>query len=222
MAKKNRESQIEEVEALTSTENFIDKYKNAIMIGGGAIVVVVLGIIGYQKLVAEPNEIASQEAYWPAFYEFEKDSMQLAANGNEMFDGMLDVADEYSGTSGGNIANYTLAIGAMRAGNFEEAIEYLDECDFDDVMMGSLVLGLKGDCYVELDQNEDAVNYFEKAAAREQNDYTSPMYLKKAGLTYEALNQPEDALNAYLKIKNDWPESEEATDIDKYIARVEN
>ncbi|WP_066755780.1 tetratricopeptide repeat protein [Crocinitomix algicola] len=222
MAKKNRESQIEEVEALTSTENFIDKYKNAIMIGGGAIVVVVLGIIGYQKLVAEPNEIASQEAYWPAFYEFEKDSMQLAANGNEMFDGMLDVADEYSGTSGGNIANYTLAIGAMKAGNFEEAIEYLDECDFDDVMMGSLVLGLKGDCYVELDQNEDAVNYFEKAAAREQNDYTSPMYLKKAGLTYEALNQPEDALNAYLKIKNDWPESEEATDIDKYIARVEN
>ena len=222
MAKNKRESKVEEVQSLTSTESFIDKYKKTLIVGGGAIVVIVLGIIGYQKLIAEPQEIASQEAYWQAFYEFEQDSLALAANGNAQFDGMIDIADEYNGTSGGNIANYTLAISAMDRGEFQEALDYLDECDFEDVVVGSIVLGLKGDCYVELDDYETAVEYFEDAAAREPNEFTTPMFLKKAGITYEALNQGENALEAYQKIKTDWAKSEEAVDIDKYITRVKN
>lgn len=222
MAKKNRETKIDELEGLTSTESFIDQYKNPILIAGGAIVVIILGIVGYQKLISEPREAESVEAYWPAFYEFEQDSMNLAINGNEYFDGMLDIADEYSGTSGGNIANYTLAINSMKAGNYEEALDYLDECDFDDVVVGSLVVGLKGDCYVELDDYSKAVGFFEDAAEREANEFTTPMFLKKAGITYEALNQPSEALGVYNKIKEDWPESEEAKDIEKYIARVQN
>lgn len=222
MAKDRKQTKAEELEELTSTESFIDKYRKPLIIGGGAIVVIVLGFIGYHKFVSEPHEEESRDAYWNAFYEFEKDSLDLAINGNENFSGMEEVADEYAGTSGGDIANYSLGIAAMEKGEFDNAISYFDECDFEDIVMGSMVIGLKGDCYVELDDYESAVDMFEEAAQREQNEFTSPMYLKKAGLTYEALGNMDKALEAYQKIKDNWENSEEAIDIDKYIARAQN
>ncbi len=221
MAKNNKQEKAQTQENLTSTESFIDKYKKPLMIGGGAIVVIVLGIIGYQKFIKEPHEEESREAYWNAFYEFQNDSLELAANGNENFQGMIEIADEYEGTSGGDIANYTLGVKAMEDGEFQGAIDFFDKCDFEDVVVGTLVIGLKGDCLVELDQLEEAVKLFDKAAAREQNEFTTPMFLKKAGITYEALGNKEKALTSYTKIKDKWQKSEEAKDIDKYIARVE-
>lgn len=222
MAKSKKQTKPDELENLTATESFIDKYKNILIIGGISIVVIVLGIIGYQKFISQPHEEESREAYWNAFYELERDSLNLAVTGNENFDGMEDIADEYAGTSGGNIATYSLGIHAMENGEFEEAIEYFDDVDFDDIMMGSMVIGLKGDCYVELDDYESAIDMFEEAAEREANMFTTPMFLKKAGLAYEALGQNGEALAAYQKIKDDWYESEEAKDIEKYIARAEN
>ncbi len=222
MAKKNTQVKEAAAENLTSTETFIDKYKNYLLIGGGAIIVLILGIVGYQKFVSEPHEEESLNEYWQAMYEFEQDSLETAANGNEYFTGMLEIGEEYKGTSGGDIANYTMGVKSMRDGDFESAISFFDDCDFDDVMMGTLVLGLKGDCYVELDQYETAVDYFDQAANREQNEFTSPLFLKKAGLTYEALGKNDMALSAYQKIKDNWEMSTEAADIDKYIARAEN
>ena len=222
MAKKTTTEKAHDIEDLTSTESFIDKYKKPLMIGGGAIVAIILGIIGYKAFISGPKEEKSLEAYWPAFYEFEKDSLELAANGNENFQGMYTVADEYAGTSGGNIANYTLGIAAMDRGEYEQALTFFDECDFDDVVVGTLVIGLKGDCHVELDKYEEAAELFEEAAEREENEFTSPMMLKKAGLAYEALGDKTNALKMYEEILNEWEGTEEATDIEKYIARVQN
>lgn len=216
------QAKADELDQLTSTESFIDKYKKPLIIGGAALVVILLGTIGYQKFISEPHELESREVYWPAYYEFEQDSMALAITGSEDFDGMEDIADEYSGTSGGNIANYTMGLAAMDQGQFQDAIDYFDECDFDDIIVGSMVIGLKGDCFVELDDYSTAADMFEDAAERESNEFTSPMYLLKAGLAYEALDQNEDALKAYEKVKTDWSTSDEAVEIDKYIARVKN
>ena len=220
MAKKKTEAQQEELDQLTSPERFIDKYKKPLIIGGSAIVVIVLGIVGYQKLVAEPHEEESLDAYWNAFYEFENDSLNLAVTGNENFDGMEDVADEYDGTSGGDIAHYTMGIAAMKNGDFESALESFESCGFEDVELGSMVIGLQGDCYVELDDYESAVDRYEEAASREENEFTTPMYLKKAGLAYEALGKNDDAREAYQKIKDNWENSTEGQDIEKYLARV--
>lgn len=220
MAKKKTETQQEELDHLTTTERFIDKYKQPLIIGGASIVVIILGIVGYQKLVSEPHEEESLDAYWNAFYEFENDSLNLAVSGNENFDGMEEVADEYDGTAGGDIANYTIGLAEMENGDFEAAIESFESCGFEDVVLGSMVIGLQGDCYVELDDLESAVDKYEEAAAREENEFTSPMYLKKAGLAYEALGQNDNAREAYQKIKDNWENSTEAEDIDKYLARV--
>ena len=222
MAKKN-ETTIEEQEQLTATESFFDKNKKYLFIGGGAIVAIVLGYFAYNQLVSKPHIEESHEAYWNAFYEYqENDSLGLAVTGNENFQGFEDVASEYDGTPGGEIANYALATTAMEKQEWDNALAYLEDCDFEDVMIGTMVIGMKGDCNVELGNYEEAAKYFEEAAKREPNEYTSPMFLKKAGLVYEELGDMESAVNAYQKIKDEWASAVEASDIDKYIVRAQN
>jgi tetratricopeptide (TPR) repeat protein len=223
MAKQNNkttESKNVEFEELTSTEGFFDKYKNILIYSSIGIVLVLVGILGYQKLVSEPNNIESQNEIYNALYDFEKDSLEKAAIGTNDYIGFEEAADSYNGTSGGDIANYSMGIISMERGEFDVALDYFSECGFDDVMVGSMCIGLQGDCNVELGEYEKAVKLFEKAAAREVNEFTSPMYLKKAGLTYEELGQYDKAIVAYTKIKNDFPQSSEGTDIDKFIARA--
>ncbi len=49
---------------------------------------------------------------------------------------------------------------------------------------------------------------------------TSPAFLMKAGWAYELLDKNKDALNAFEKIKIDFPKSREARDVEKYISRA--
>lgn len=222
MAKKN-DTNKEELEQLTATESFFDRYKKIFIIGGAAVVIIILGVVGYQKFVTEPHNEESQDAYWNAFYEYQfADSTELAYEGNENFSGFQDVASEFDGTPGGEIANYAMATHAMEQERWEDALGYLEDCDFDDVMLGTLVIGMMGDCYVELGEYESAAEKFEEAAKREENEFTSPMFLKKAGLVYEELGNNEAAVVAYQKIKDDWSASIEAADIDKFIVKAQN
>jgi len=224
MAKENKNTPANEknveFEELTTTENFFDQYKNSLIIGGVGIVVVLLGFLGYNKFVTEPNNIESQIEIASAIYDFESDSTEAAVNGTNGNIGFEDAADEYNGTTGGDIANYSMGIISMEKGEFETALDYFGNCGFEDVMIANLCIGLQGDCYVELADYAKAVDYFEKAAAREANEFTTPMYLKKAGLAYEALEDYSKAITVYTKIKDNYPQSTEGGDIKKYIERA--
>lgn len=209
-----------EFDELTSTENFFEKNKNALIYGGIGIIVLILGFVAYQKFISEPKEIESQEQVWNALYDLQNDSLEIAAQGSGDYSGFEEIASEYSGTSGGDIANYSMGIIEMERGNFEAALDYFKNTDFEDIVVGTLCIGLQGDCYVELEDYETAADYFEKAANREPNEFTTPMFLKKAGLTYEELGQFDDAIRVYTKIKDEYPTTAEGSDIEKYIARA--
>ena len=57
-----------------------------------------------------------------------------------------------------------------------------------------------------------------KAAAKSGNDLIAPMSLKKAGFVYLEQGNKKAAKKAFETIKNDYPTSVEAQDIEKYIA----
>lgn len=218
---KNKDGYSDELEQLTATESFFDKYKKILLIAGGGIVVLILGIVIYQKAVVEPAYEESQDAYWNAFYDWQNnDSTEVAYEGTDSYDGFIDIAASWDGYPAGEIANYALATHAMENGEWDEAIGYLEECDFDDIMVGTLVIGMMGDCHVELGDFETAAEKFEEAADREPNEFTTPLFLKKAGLVYEEMGQNEDAVRVYTEIKDDWAEATQAADIEKYIARA--
>lgn len=204
-------------------EAFFNKNKKILTIALGALVVLVGGYMYYTEMIQKPKEKKAQEELFTAEFFFAKDSFNLALNGREgEFYGFLQVIDEYGSTKAGNLANYYAGICYLRMGQFEDAISHLKKFKSSDVILGPMALGCIGDAYRELGQSEEAVSYYEKAAGKSDNAFTAPMYLKKAGMTYEEdLKDLEKALKAYTKIREEYGNSTEGRDIGRYITRLE-
>jgi tetratricopeptide (TPR) repeat protein len=69
---------------------------------------------------------------------------------------------------------------------------------------------------------EKAGSIYLQAADMNPNDFTSPMYLYKAGLCAEKVKDFDKAVEAYTRIKDDYPQYASQKAIEKYIARASN
>ncbi len=213
---------LENVEqALTKTEQFIeDKSKLLTYIVLG-VIIVVSAFLGFQRFYLAPLETEAQASMFVAEQYFEKDSFNLAINGDGNNWGFLDIIDEYGLTKSANLAKYYTGISYLHLGNYEEAITYLKKFKSKDMIVGTVALGAIGDAYAELNNNnKEAISYYEKAADRKANNFTTPIYLKKAAMLYELEGDNKSALKLYETIKNDYPETQEGKNAEKYIARV--
>ena len=207
--------------ALTSTEAFIEKYQKQILMGVGAIVLIVLVVLAFRNFYLEPREITAENEMYKSQNFFAKDSFRLALEGTGVESiGFKGIASDYGITNSGKLAAAYAGICYYKLGQYENAIKFLSQFDGKDNYFTASVIGLTGDCYVELGDKSKAIGYFEKAGDKD-NAVMSPVYLKKAGLVYESLNQPEKAEKVYTTIKDKYPKSTEAADIDKYLARVQ-
>ncbi|MDR1585720.1 MAG: tetratricopeptide repeat protein [Prevotellaceae bacterium] len=223
MAKKetDKRDEFQSVEqALTTTEAFIEKYQKQILTGIGIIVLTVLAILAFRNFYLRPQEIAAENELYKAENYFSVDSFEVALNGNFEFAGFKEIASKYRLTSSGNVATAYAGICYYKLGEYQHAIKYLSQYDGKDNYLTATVTGLIGDSYVELNETGKAVGYFEKAAGLD-NQVTAPIYLKKAGLAYESVNKPDKAVKSFTTIKEKYPQSNEASDIDKYIARIQ-
>jgi TolA-binding protein len=68
---------------------------------------------------------------------------------------------------------------------------------------------------------DEAVDYYKKAAYHFENELTTPMFLKKAGMLLESQKKYDEATKIYQEIKSRYPNTNEGRDMDKYIARAE-
>ena len=143
-------------------------------------------------------------------------------NGDGLNYGFIDIIDEYNGTKAANLSHYYLGICYRNTGEYEFAIDELKSFSSDDIMISTVAIGAIADCYMELNDFDKAINYYEKAVSNGDNKLTSPIYLFKAGLAYEDNQDFAGAEEKYKSIKADYPDSREAQTIDKYIARVES
>ena len=208
--------------ALSSSEQFIQQYQKPILLGLLAIVIIVSAIIGVRHFYVLPCENKAQAEMYKGVFYFEKDSFQLALQGNGAdFIGFKAIADEYSSTKAGNLAAAYSGLSLYNLGKYDEAITYLKNFDADEEFISPAIIGTIGDCYVNMDKYEEGVGYFERAAKKADNDMLSPIYLKKAATVYEKLGNKKKALEMYQKIKDSYPKSMSNQDIEKYIVRDE-
>jgi len=221
----NKKDQEDEVivnieEVYSKSEHFIEVYKKQITYAIGIIVAIVAGYFGYLKLYLEPLESEAQSEMFHAEQYFQKDSLDKAINGDGVAYGFVDIIDIYGGTKSANLAHYYLGISYLRQGLYEDAIEELSSFSSSDIMLTSISIGAQGDAYMELGDTESAISQYQKAASSKANDFTSPMYLFKAGQALESINEYEEAVEVYKSIEKDYPESQEGRDIAKYISRA--
>jgi len=218
----NNETIVDVQEVYSKTETFIENNKKILSIVILGAIVIIGGYFGYKKLIIAPMEFEAQSDMFMAEKYFEQDSLQKAINGDGLNYGFIDIVDEYSGTKAANLAHYYLGICYRNTGDYEYAIDELKSFSSDDVMISTVALGAIGDSYMELNDIDKAINYYEKAVNKGDNNLTSPIYLFKAGLAYEDKQDFTAAENKYKIIKADYPDSREAQTIDKYIARAES
>jgi len=215
------EERLENVEsALSKTELWIEEHQKLIY-GIIAAVIVIAGIIwGVKALNDKKNANASKEIFTAQQY-FEKESYEAALTGDGNYLGFTEVYDSYSGTKTGKLAAYYAGISYMKLGKYEEAIDYLKKYNGNDEILAPMALGAIGDCYMELDDMNNAVAYYEKAANKTKNEFTGPMFLNKAALTYEIMGNYAAALKCYKALKADYPLSNEAYEVGRYISAME-
>ena len=218
---KQAEERLENVEeALSKTELWIEEHQKTLWGILIALLVVAFAIFGINRYRQKRNETASKQIF-NAEAAFEKENYDVALNGDGNNLGFLDIISNYGSTKTGKLANYYAGICYMKQGNYNDAIEYLKKYSNNDQILSAMALGAIGDCYMELGNNAEAANYYGKAARKNPNNFTSPMFLSKEGMTYEIMGNYGKALEAYKSLKKDFPLSNEAFEISKNIANLE-
>ncbi|MCL2097815.1 MAG: tetratricopeptide repeat protein [Bacteroidales bacterium] len=205
-------------QVLSSAEQFLTKYKNVIIYAVVGILAIVLIYFGYQKFYYEPQQEEARSQMFIAEQYYRIDSLSLALNGDGNNSGFLQIIDEY-GSKAGDMVYFYAGICQLKLGQYEQAIENLKKYKVGDEITSAIALARIGDAYVNLNNYPEALNYFLKAANYRENIFAAEPLLK-AGLTYKASGKPEEALKMFLRIKTNYPQSEEAREIDKYIGEV--
>ncbi len=218
---KNQNEHLNVEDALTQSEAFLIKYKNAIIGGVVAVIIIVAGIIMYKNLYAEPREEKAQAALFKGQEYFEQDAFEQALNGDSIgFAGFLKVADDYSGTKAANLAKAYAGICYAQLGKYEEAVKMLDDFNGKDQMVAPAILGAAGNCYAQLGQLDKAASTLLSAADKADNNTLSPIFLLQVGEILVKQGKFDDAVSAYTKIKDKYFQSYQAMDIDKYIEQA--
>ncbi|NNF33570.1 MAG: tetratricopeptide repeat protein [Saprospiraceae bacterium] len=215
------ETIVDIVEAKETAQDYFERNKVLVLAIVGALVVIIGGYLFYDLLVKTPNEESAKEAMYRAEEQFARDSFALALeNPGAGFDGFLDIIDNYPGTSASNLAKYYSGISYLNLGRYEAAIEFLEDFSPGGEVTPIMKFGALGDAYSETGDLDKALSMYKKATDTD-NSFLTPYYLKKYGLLAEKQGDSGSAQNAYNRIKDEYPESAEAQDIEKYIAGVQ-
>lgn len=215
------ETSMENVEhALSKSEQFIEDNQKMLTIIMFAIIIIVGGYWGTKKLYILPQANEAKQMMFYAQNYFEKDSFNLALNGDGMNMGFLEIADDYSITKPGKLAKYYAGVSFLHLGQFDEAIDYLSGFSCDDELLEATAKGALGDAYLENGDVDAAIRNY-KDASTVDNDVIAPTYLLKLGLVYEDQKDYAKAMESYQVIKDKYTSSTESRTIDKYITRAE-
>ena len=207
------------VEAVSKTEKFFQENGKLLSIICGAVVAVCIAVVCVIKFVYQPAVAEAQGQMAFAEQNFRAADYELALNGDGNTLGFAQIIDEY-GNKAGKAVYFYAGVCELQLGEWEQAIKYLEAYNGKDAILAARATACIGDAYVGLEDYKKALGYFEKAAATADNMYASG-YLLKAAAVAEALGENDKALSFYKKIQDQYPQSLEAYDVDKYIGRME-
>jgi predicted negative regulator of RcsB-dependent stress response len=184
------------------------------------ILLAVGGFFAYKYLVVAPNEEKASIAMMRAEQMFSIDSVNLALNGDPQNVGFLTIIKKYDGTSSANVAHFYAGSCYLKMGDFVNAIKQLKDFDAKGTVLEHARSGLLGDAYMETNDVKKAIEQFKAATADADDDVYTPIYLQRLAVAYEKNNQLEDAKNAYIRIRDEFPRSFQSRDVDKSLAML--
>jgi tetratricopeptide (TPR) repeat protein len=220
MADKKDDVIIDVEERWERIENYFIDNKKPVSIIGTIIVVLVLGFVGVKYWYIPGQEQDAEMAIYHAQAYFAEDSINKAIKGDASNLGFESIADQYSWTPAGRLANYYLGLCYYARKEYQKSLDYLEKFDAGDILVSPNAAGVMGDDEMQLGNKDKALEYYLEAVKRSDNKLTAPLYLKKAAFVSEQTNNYAQAVALYERIKTEYYTSQEAQDIDKYIYRA--
>lgn len=216
-------------ESASKSEKWIENNTKPLLIAFGVVIACILGYLAYDNLIATPKEneaanalvfakndfTAAVNAQQPALY-------KAALNGQGGNYGLVNIADKYSGTKAGNLANYYAGISYIKLNQYTKAIEYLEKVSSDDELFEAVISGSIADCYYETNQLESALENYTKAAEKTEIDPVAPTFYLKAGKTALLLKDYKTAEELFTNIKEQYANSTAAANIDLFIHQAKH
>ncbi len=228
----DKKVQKKEVDVVEKARGFWDDYSKPISYIGSAIILIVAAWLIYKYMFKVPEQEKADKVVFVTqkyFSEFtnatDSTKMLLATkvlNGDGINPGALKIINQYSGTPAANLCEYYAGACYLHLGQFQKSIKYLKDFDANGAtQIKSRALGMMGDASAELNKNDDALDYYKKAAnVNSKDDFTSSEFLFRAALFAESTGKTKDAIDLFKKIKTDYPLTEKAADVDRYLARL--
>lgn len=214
MANKNQQQAPVE-QQVTKTEAFFDKNKKAIIIAVVAIIAVIVCAILANNYYFEPRQQDASTELAKSQELFQQQDYAKALQGFQK------VADEYSSTDAGNLAQLYIGLCQAQLGKWQEAVNALESFSpRDDQMISPAAEGALGNAYANLNQLDKAVEHLKKAASKADNNSLSPTFLIQAGEILESQGKKAEALKLYQEVKDKYFNSMQYQTIDAYIERV--
>jgi len=228
----DKKVQKKEVDVVEKARGFWEDYSKPISYIGSAIILIVAAWLIYKYMFKVPEQEKADKVVFVTqkyFSEFTNatDSAKImlatkVLNGDGVNPGALKIINQYSGTPAANLCEYYAGACYLHLGQFQKSIKYLKDFDANRAtQIKSRALGMMGDASAELNKNDDALSYYKKAAdVNTKDDFTSSEFLFRAALFAESTGKTKDAIDLFKKIKTDYPLTEKAADVNRYLARL--
>ena len=221
-----------EADVVEKARGFWEDYNKPITYIGSAIIILFAAWMVYKYMFKIPKEekadkiVFVTQKYFADFTNATDSAKILLAtkvlNGDGANPGALKIINQYSGTPAANLCEYYAGACYLHLGQFAKSMQYLKNFDANGAtQIESRSLGMLGDASAELNKNDDALNYYKKAATvNEKDEFTSSEFLFRAALFAQSTGKTKEAIDLFKKIKTDYPLSQKASDVDRYLAKL--
>lgn len=209
---------------LEKAGEFVQGKAKTFIIIFGVIAVVILGWIGYQKFIVEPENIKTAESlHQEESFIVDLQDWNAVINGDSLqtTQGLVVKAKKFDGYTGGEIANYNLGIAYLNNGQPQEAIAAFQKVNFEDENLATLTLGAMGDASMDLEKYAEAISYYEQAYKRRpKNEMTAPLYMFKLANARELTQKYDEAAKLYNDLIQNFPYSTLVAEAEKNLVFV--
>ena len=222
----SEQKNVQEVESgdvtIAKAKDFWTKYSKPILIVGTVLVLLVGGYWGYKNFVKAPKEEKAADALFKAEDYYRKDSVNAALNGDGQSMGLLKIISKYSGTDAANLANFYAGSCYIKMDDNAKAIKHLKEFSSDAKQIQQRAYKLLGDASADLGKNDDALDYYKKAAHHFEEDQanSAEALFLAAYLADRVMKNQKEAIALYKELKEKYPRTQQGFDADNYLAQL--
>jgi len=184
-----------------------------------AVVALAIAIPGYLFYQSQRAETAN-DLLGEALPLYEQGRYQDALDGTAERAGLLSIADEYGGTPAGNLALFYAGDALYQIEDYDRALTYFEEYDKSADFLGASAYAAEAAIYENRGDFQRAAEQYEEAALHFESTLTTPRYLLSAGRAYEKAEAYGEAERVYTQIQDEYSDSQQAQQADRFLARV--